>query len=72
MTPADLESHNANLIGGDISGGQNGMQTFDQHLLQMYQQRLIGTTEALKHANRPEALATAMRGIKYTGASQAH
>jgi phytoene dehydrogenase-like protein len=25
MTPADLESHNANLIGGDISGGQNGM-----------------------------------------------
>ena len=55
-----------------ISGGQNGMQTFDQHLLQMFQQRVIGTTEALKHANRAEALATAMRGIKYTGASQAH
>ena len=48
-----------------ISGGQNGMQTFDQHLLQMFQQRVIGTTEALKHANKPEALATAMRGIKY-------
>ena len=40
-------------------------------LLQMFQQRIIGTTEALKHANRAEALATAMRGIKYTGASQA-
>jgi len=55
-----------------IGGGQNGMQTFDQHLLQMFAQRLIGTTEALKHANRAEALATAMRGIKYTGASQGH
>jgi len=26
MTPADLESHNANLIGGDISGGQHGFR----------------------------------------------
>ena len=50
-----------------IEGGQNGMQTFDQHLLQMYNERLISGTEALKHANRPEALATAMRGIKYVG-----
>lgn len=50
-----------------IEGGQNGMQSFDQHLLQMYQKRLISGTEALKHANRPEALATALRGIKYVG-----
>jgi len=54
-----------------IGSGQNGMQTFDQHLLEMSSQRLIGTTEALKHANRPEALATAMRGIKYTGQAKA-
>ncbi|MBC8108717.1 MAG: PilT/PilU family type 4a pilus ATPase [Anaerolineae bacterium] len=50
-----------------IEGGQSGMQSFDQHLLAMYKERLISGTEALKHANRPEALATAMRGIKYTG-----
>ena len=48
-----------------IEGGTSGMQSFDQHLLQMYNERLIAGTEALKHANRPEALATAMRGIKY-------
>jgi twitching motility protein PilT len=48
-----------------IEGGESGMQTFDQHLLKMYGERLIAGTEALKHANRPEALATAMRGIKY-------
>ena len=50
-----------------LQSGQSGMQSFDQHLLEMYSQRLIAGTEALKHANRPEALATAMRGIKYTG-----
>ncbi len=50
-----------------IEGGQSGMQSFDQHLLAMYKERLISGTEALKHANRPEALATAMRGIKYVG-----
>jgi twitching motility protein PilT len=50
-----------------VEGGESGMQSFDQHLLQMYHERLISGTEALKHANRPEALATAMRGIKYVG-----
>jgi twitching motility protein PilT len=48
-----------------IEGGESGMQSFDQHLLQMFGERLIAGREALKHANRPEALATAMRGIKY-------
>jgi twitching motility protein PilT len=50
-----------------IEGGQSGMQSFDQHLLQLYTERLIASTEALRNANRPEALATAMRGIKYVG-----
>jgi twitching motility protein PilT len=50
-----------------IEGGESGMQSFDQHLLQMYGERLIAGKEALKHANRPEALAAAMRGLKYTG-----
>jgi len=54
-----------------IESGQGGMQTFDQHLLQMFQQKLVGGTEALKHANRPDALATAMRGIKYVGQAKA-
>ena len=53
-----------------IEGGESGMQSFDQHLLQLYSERLISGQEALKHANRPEALATAMRGIRYTGRPQ--
>ncbi|MGE5610943.1 MAG: type IV pilus twitching motility protein PilT [Bacillota bacterium] len=51
-----------------IETGESGMQSFDQHLLQMYQERVIVGTEALRWATRPEALATAMRGIKYIGA----
>ena len=50
-----------------IESGESGMQSFDQHLLQMFNERLIAGREALANANRPEALATAMRGIKYTG-----
>jgi len=48
-----------------IEAGDMGMQTFDQHLLQMFHEHLISGREALKHATRPEALATAMRGIKF-------
>jgi twitching motility protein PilT len=50
-----------------VQGGDSGMQTFDQHLLQMWGEQLISGQEALKHANRPEGLATAMRGIRYVG-----
>jgi twitching motility protein PilT len=50
-----------------LESGESGMQSFDQHLLQMYNERLISGTEALRWANKPEALATAMRGIKYVG-----
>jgi twitching motility protein PilT len=60
-----------NQLSEFIEGGQSGMQTFDQHLLQMFQQKLISGTEALKHANRPDALATALRGIRYVGTAKA-
>jgi twitching motility protein PilT len=50
-----------------LEGGDNGMQSFDQHLLQMYHDRTITGTEALRLSTRPEAMATAMRGIKYVG-----
>jgi twitching motility protein PilT len=48
-----------------IESGESGMQTFDQHLLQMFNAHLITGQEALKHASRPEALSTAMHGIKF-------
>jgi twitching motility protein PilT len=50
-----------------VQTGESGMQSFDQHLLRMFQERLITSKEALRHANRPEALATAMHGITHSG-----
>jgi len=46
-----------------MSKGEAGMQTFDQHILRMYQEDLISGTEAMRWSSRPEALAMAMRGI---------
>ena len=43
MTPADLESHNANLIGGDISGGQHGFrQLFARPTASLYRTPVKG------------------------------
>jgi twitching motility protein PilT len=47
-----------------IKTGESNMQTFDQHLLKMYQAELITGTEALRWATNPEALSMGMRGIK--------
>jgi len=46
---------------------ESGMQTFDQHILEIFQQEKISGTEALRWASNPEALAMAMRGIKAGG-----
>lgn len=42
--------------------GESGMQTFDQHLLELYNQGLIRGTEALRWATYPEALSLRMLG----------
>jgi twitching motility protein PilT len=46
-----------------ISGGESGMQTFDQHLLAMYRKNLIAGTDALHYATNPGALSMALNGI---------
>jgi twitching motility protein PilT len=51
-------------ISAHMEMGESGMQTFDQHLLEMFDQELIRTTEALRCATRPEALSRRIHGIK--------
>jgi twitching motility protein PilT len=43
---------------------ESGMQRFDQHLLDLYHQKIISGTEALRLASNPEAVALGMRGIR--------
>jgi len=50
-----------------IASREGGMQRFDQHLLELYNQKLISGTEAMKHATNPEAVALGLRGIRQSG-----
>jgi twitching motility protein PilT len=47
-----------------IGTRETGMQRFDQHLLDLYHQKTISGTEALRLASNPEAVALGMRGIR--------
>jgi twitching motility protein PilT len=47
-----------------IASREGGMQRFDQHLLELYNQKVISGTEAMKHATNPEAVALGLRGIR--------
>ena len=53
-----------------IENGEAGMQSFDQHLLQLYREEVIAGREALAHASHPQALAMKMRGVTRTGAGR--
>ncbi len=50
-----------------IAGGELGMQTFDQHLLEMYNAKRISGTQALRWSTNAEAMSLAMRGIRRIG-----
>jgi twitching motility protein PilT len=47
-----------------MAGREGGMQRFDQHLLDLYHQKVVSGTEALRLATNPEAVALGMRGIR--------
>lgn len=50
-----------------IADGEAGMQSFDQHLLEMYQAQKISGTQALRWSTNAEAMSLAMRGIRRVG-----
>lgn len=53
-----------------IAGGERGMQSFDQHLLELYNQEKISGRDALAGASKPETFAMAMRGIQRLGSGR--
>ena len=46
-----------------IGSREGGMQRFDQHLLDLYKQKVLSGTEAMRLATNPEAVALGLRGI---------
>lgn len=53
-----------------IERGECGMQSFDQHLLELFNQDKIAGREALAYASKPEVFAMAMRGIRQVGSGR--
>lgn len=47
-----------------IATREIGMQRFDQHLVDLYDQKVISGTEAMRLATNPEAVALGLRGIR--------
>ncbi len=58
-------------LGDYIKSAGNGQQTFDQNLLQMFQQELISHSEAIQNATNREALEMSVRGIGPAKAAEA-
>jgi len=49
-----------------IEGRQGGMQTLDQHLIELHQSGVISGTEALRLASNPEAVGVGLRTFRQT------
>jgi len=52
-----------NALQGIIATRESGMQTFDQHLVDLYNQEIIAGREALRLSTNPEAVALALKGF---------
>ncbi|MBI3833988.1 MAG: PilT/PilU family type 4a pilus ATPase [Planctomycetes bacterium] len=53
-----------------IQNGERGMQSFDQHLLDLFKQDKIAGKQALACASNPETFIMAMRGIQHFGSGR--
>jgi twitching motility protein PilT len=64
VTSKFIQEHKLGDLSDYISSREGGMQRFDQHLLDMYHQKIISGTEAMRLATNTEAVALGMRGIR--------
>jgi len=64
-----LDKEKSHLVHGAIAQGtsQYGMQTFDQSIFQLYDQKLITKEVALRWATSPDDFKLKMQGIMTTG-----
>ncbi len=51
-----------------VETGEGGMQSFDQHLIRLFDQKIVTEEAALKAASNPERLSMEMQGIRRTSA----
>ena len=51
-------------LGFLIEGRQGGMQSLDQHLVELHQAGFISGTEAMRLASNPEAVGVGLRALR--------
>jgi twitching motility protein PilT len=54
-----------------IEGRQGGMQSLDQHLIELHQSGVISGTETMRLANNPEAVGMELRALRQTAPAPA-
>jgi twitching motility protein PilT len=64
VTSKKILEHRLGELSEYIATREGGMQRFDQNLLDLYHQKIISGTEAMRLATNPEAVALGMRGIR--------
>lgn len=52
-----------NDVASFMAGRESGMQTFDQHLVELYQAKVISGTEAMRNATNVESVGLSLRGV---------
>lgn len=67
VTEKYLLENRLSELGDYLAGGESGMQTFDQHLLELYNAKRITGTQAMQWSSNTEAMSLAMRGIRRVG-----
>jgi twitching motility protein PilT len=63
VTTKYILENKLNELSDYIASRDGGMQKFDQHLVDLYNKKIISGTEAMRLATNPEAVALGMRGI---------
>jgi twitching motility protein PilT len=64
VTTKFILDNKLNELSDYIASREGGMQKFDQHLVDLYNKKIISGTEAMRLATNPEAVALGMRGIR--------
>jgi twitching motility protein PilT len=63
VTSKFIQENRLGELSDYINTRELGMQRFDQHLIDLYNQKVISGTEAMRLATNPEAVALGLRGI---------
>jgi twitching motility protein PilT len=70
VTAKSIHEHRLKDLSYLMEGRQGGMQSLDQHLIELHQSGVISGTEAMKLASNPEAVGAGLRSMRQASSGQ--